>query len=258
MSMKRSLILTTVLSLALLVVAGTSAVAQPAAYGEVTGDAAKRIRASVEKLIPGMTVDSIRTTPIAGLYEVALGPRLVYMTDNGRFLVQGSIIDVEKKENITEARAGVARMRAIDALGEDQMLVFGPKNAPHTVTVFTDIDCGYCRKLHGEMAKYNDAGIRVRYLFFPRAGEGSDAYKKAVSVWCAGDRKQALTDAKAGKDIPAKTCPNPVDEHMTMGELVGVSGTPFMVLPDGGDLPGYVPAERLKRILAEHAASAKN
>jgi thiol:disulfide interchange protein DsbC len=258
MSMNRSRILSTALGIALAIAAGTPAVAQPAAYSEVTGDAAKRIRASVEQLIPGMKVDSIRTTPIAGLYEVALGPRLVYMTESGRYLVQGSIIDVDKKENITEARAGAARMRAIDALGEDQMLVFGPKSAPHTVTVFTDIDCGYCRKLHGEMAKYNDAGIRVRYLFFPRSGEGGESYKKAVSVWCASDRKQAMTDAKAGKDVPAKSCPNPVDEHMAMGELVGVSGTPFMVLPDGGDLPGYVPAERLKRILAEHAPPSKN
>jgi thiol:disulfide interchange protein DsbC len=205
-----------------------------------------------------MKVDSIRTTPITGLYEVALGPRLVYMTENGRYLLQGNIIDVDKKENITEARAGAARLRAIDALGEDQMLVFGPKNAPHTVTVFTDIDCGFCRKLHSEMASYNDAGIRVRYLFFPRAGEGSEAYRKAVSVWCASDRKQAMTDAKAGKDVPAKTCPNPVDEHLAMGDLVGVNGTPFMVLPDGGDLPGYVPAERLKRILAEHTARQTN
>ena len=256
--MKKSRFPSTALGIALTIAAGTAPAAEPATYSEVTGDAAKRIRASVEQLIPGMKVDSIRTTPIAGLYEVALGPRLVYMTDSGRYLIQGSIIDVEKKENITEARAGAARIRAIDALGEDQMLIFGPKNAAHTVTVFTDIDCGYCRKLHGEIAKYNDNGIRVRYLFFPRSGEGGESYKKAVSVWCASDRKQALTDAKAGKDVPTKTCANPVDQHMTMGELVGVSGTPFMVLPDGGDLPGYVPAERLKLILAEHAAREKN
>jgi len=123
--------------------------------------------------------------------------------------------------------------------------------------VFTDIDCGFCRRLHSEIGKYNAAGIRIRYLFMPRAGKGSDSYKKAVAVWCAKDRQQAMTDAKAGKDVPAQTCENPVEEHIALADLMGLSGTPTLILPDGELLPGYVPADRLKAMLDEQKAAAK-
>ena len=221
------------------------AAAQEAAPGEVT----KRIQAGIAKLDPDMKVDGVRTTPVAGLYEVAIGPRLVYVTGDGRYLIQGGIADIEKREDLTEPRRNAVRLDTISRIGEEEMVIFGAKDAKYTVTVFTDIDCGYCRRLHSEIGKYNANGIRVRYLFMPRSGKGTESYQKAVAVWCAKDRQQAMTDAKAGKDVPGGSCKNPVDAHVALAEQMGISGTPALILPDGELLPGYVPADRLKAIL---------
>jgi thiol:disulfide interchange protein DsbC len=252
MSMKRFPWLTGLAGLLLSFAAGPT-VAQDAAPADV----AKRVQASLAKLDPDLKADGVRTTPVAGLYEVAIGPRLVYMTGDGRYLIQGSLSDVEKREDLTEPRRNAIRLEALNRISEDQMVVFGPKDAPHTVTVFTDIDCGFCRRLHAEIDKFNANGIRIRYLFMPRTAKGSESYKKAVNVWCAKDRQQAMTDAKAGKDVPAQDCKNPVDEHMALADLMGISGTPALILPDGELLPGYVPADRLKLILADMGAAAK-
>jgi thiol:disulfide interchange protein DsbC len=218
--------------------------------------AAKRIRDSLAVLLPTITPDSVRATPVPGLYEVAFGPRLVYVSEDGRFLVQGSIIDLERRENITEPRLAEIKREALDAVGEENMLVFGPDDARYTISVFTDIDCGYCRKLHEEIDKFNEAGIRVRYLYYPRAGQGSPSYVKAVSSWCADDPKKTFTAAKQGKDIPAENCDNPVDEHMELGRQFGVQGTPTIILDDGESLPGYVPANRLKQLLESRQTTA--
>jgi thiol:disulfide interchange protein DsbC len=107
------------------------------------------------------------------------------------------------------------------------------------------------------MGKYSAAGIRIRYLFMPRAGKGSESYKKAVNVWCAKDRQQAMTDAKAGKEVAAQTCKNPVEEHLELADVMGISGTPALILPDGELLPGYVPADRLRAMIDEQKAAAK-
>ena len=131
--------------------------------------------------------------------------------------------------------------------------MFPASQAKYRVTVFTDIDCGYCRELHRHIDQYNAAGITVRYVAFPRAGEGSASFKKAENVWCAADRKAAMTTAKAGKDNPDKVCDNPVAEQMHAGEGLGVSGTPAILLDDGRLLPGYVPPDELKRVLDKPA-----
>lgn len=208
-----------------------------------------QVRERLGKLFPGAKLDKIQESPVAGLYEVVVGPKVVYISADGRYLVQAEIIDLETQKNLTEPRQNLAQREAIDAVGEENMLIFGGDDLKHTMTVFTDIDCGYCRKLHGEMDAYNNAGIRVRYLFFPRAGRGSDSYKKAVSSWCSEDRKEAFTQAKAGADIPETSCENPVDEHMALGQLLNVRGTPALILEDGQLLPGYIPAARLGAFL---------
>ena len=220
-------------------------------------DIAKRVQASIAKLNPDLAVDSVTTTPVPGVYEVAIGPRLVYMTGDGRYLIQGSISDVEKREDLTEPRRNAIRLGAINKVSENEMVIFGAKDAPYTITVFTDIDCGFCRRLHSEIGKYNANGIRVRYLFMPRAGAGSESYQKAVGVWCAKDRQQAMTDAKAGKEVPAGDCKNPVEEHVALAELIGVTGTPALILPDGELLPGYVPPDRLKAVLEKQLTAGQ-
>ena len=221
----------------------------------------EKIKNSLSILLPGIAPDSINKTPLTGIYEVAFGPRLVYITADGKYLLQGNIVDLETRANLTEPRLQQLKANAMQKVGMDNMVIFSPPagtKVKHTVNIFTDIDCGYCRKLHREMADYNNAGIEIRYLFYPRAGKGSESYIKAVQVWCADDRHDAMNMAKAGKTLQTKTdCANPVDEHLELGALVGVTGTPAMVLSDGKMLPGYVPADRLIKALDAHELQKK-
>ncbi len=226
---------------------------------EINKESEQRVTAGLGSILPGVIPDSVSATPIPGLYEVMLGPRLIYVSEDGKYLIQGSIIDLQNRQNITEPRLKQAKIKAVNDVGEDNMLVYSPAEGTavkHTINVFTDIDCGYCRKLHREMDEYNAAGIRVRYLFYPRAGLDSESFVKAAQVWCAKDRQAAMDDAKAGKPLSAdSTCENPVEAHMTLGALVGVSGTPALVLEDGEVVPGYVPADRLSKLLDQRAAA---
>ena len=207
--------------------------------------------AAIRKALPGLQIDSIDPAPIAGFYEVVVGSHVVYVSADGRYMLQGDLIDLNTRLSLTEPRRRAAQRAAIESLGEDKMILFKPEKVKHKVTVFTDIECGYCRKLHSEIDQYLGEGIEVRYLMYPRAGVGSSAYKKAVAVWCADDRNSALTEAKAGKSIEMKTCDNPVDEHMELAASLGLRGTPFIVLENGQVQPGYVPAKQLARLLDE-------
>lgn len=220
------------------------------------------ITKSMGRIFPGVEIDSIQPSEVKGLYEVIVGPRLFYVSSDGRYLVQGKLIDLEKRQDLTEPKIAKARLEVIKKLGSDKMIIFKPDKPKHVVSVFTDIDCGYCRKLHSEIDQYADHGITIQYLFFPRAGEGSGSYKKAVSVWCSEDRNKALTLSKQGKSIENKTCENPVQEHMALGLALGAKGTPMLVLEDGSILPGYASAEQLSKLLelrsSADSATGKN
>jgi thiol:disulfide interchange protein DsbC len=209
------------------------------------------IRQALAKSMPSVKVGSIKPSEIKGLYEVAIGGNIVYVSEDGKYLVQGHLVDVAARVDLTEEKLSGVRKQAIEKLGLDKMIVFKPKESKYTVSIFTDIDCGYCRKLHSEIDQYMAQGITIQYLFFPRAGKGSDSYNKAVSVWCADDRKAALTAAKKGDTPPAKTCDNPVDEHMQLAEEFEVKGTPMIVTEEGNIFPGYLPAKQLAEALAE-------
>ena len=217
--------------------------------GSTAADDFTAMRASLAKMVPDAKPDSIKPGPIAGLYEVVYGAQVFYATKDGRYIVHGDILDVPAQHNLTEDRRATVRLAAINKVGEDKMIIFAPQKVKHTVTVFTDIDCGYCRKLHSEIDTYLKEGIRVRYMSFPRSGINTPSYYKAVSVWCAKDRKAALTQAKKDEPVEQKTCANPVKEEYELGEEVGVSGTPSIVTESGRLLPGYVPAPRLAQML---------
>ena len=218
------------------------------ASGVLAGEA--EIRAALEESLPEAAPDSIRPAPVAGFYEVTFGPRLFYVTEDGRYLLQGNLIDLKTRQDVTAPRRDQVRKQAIDTMRES-MVVFAPKDGAvkHTITVFTDIDCGYCRQMHREIEQFMDEGIAVRYLLFPRSAPGTPSYQKAISVWCAEDRNEALTRAKAGEDPEARSCDNPVEEHRALGEMVGVRGTPTLVLDDGSVVPGYVPPKQLTQML---------
>lgn len=203
------------------------------------------IKKMFAKLMPGTNPESIKPSAIKGLYEVVFGAQVVYVSADGRYVLQGDIMDLNKRENLTEKTRSKQRLKLVENIPEKSMIVFEPKKTKHTVTVFTDVDCTYCRKLHNEMQAYLDEGIRVRYLAFPRTGVNSKSYYKAVTVWCADDKQKAMTDAKAGNPMPRKDCDNPVKQHMDVAEQFGVTGTPTIIMENGDVIPGYVPAERL-------------
>jgi len=209
----------------------------------------KAITKALGGVFPGVTPTEINPSPMAGVSEVLIGPRLFYVSNDGKYLLQGSLIDLETRTDISEERRNGIRLTAINDLGEENMIVFPAKNARHTITVFTDIDCGYCRKLHNEIDQYNDQGITVRYLAFPRSGVGSASYNKAVSVWCEKDRQAAMTRSKSGETLPKANCDNPVKDEYELGQLIGVNGTPAIILEDGSMLPGYIPAAKLAKAL---------
>jgi len=207
------------------------------------------VKQALAKSMPSMKIDSITPSEIKGLYEVTVGANIFYVSDDGKYLLQGRLVDVAARKDLTEEKLSGTRKKAIEKIGQENMIVFKPKISKYTVTVFTDIDCGYCRKLHSEIEQYLAQGITIQYLFFPRAGKGSDSYNKAVSVWCAKDRNAALTDAKKGNTPEAKTCDNPVDEHMQLGADFDVKGTPMIVTEKGNIYPGYLPAKQLLEVL---------
>ena len=217
----------------------------PAYAGEVPPSVVE----AVSKMIPGAAPESIEPSPIPDLYEVVFGPHVIYVTGDGKYMVRGDVLDMKTKLNLTDTKRKAARAAAIEKLGEDTMIVFSPEKTEHTITVFTDVDCAYCAKLHQQMAVYNKHGIEVRYLAFPRGGIPSENYDRMVSVWCAADTQEAMTKAKLHRQVIAKTCANPVKEHYSMGKLVGVNGTPTLIFEDGQMFPGYVPPERLIQVL---------
>jgi thiol:disulfide interchange protein DsbC len=209
------------------------------------GDVPQVIYDQLNKLVPGYDQSGVQLSPIPGLYEFIADGHILYISADGRYVVSGDVIDMETRTNLTKQKQGAITLAAIDQLGEDQMIIFGDDKAAHTLTIFTDVDCPYCAMMHKEVPKLNAAGIRVRYLLYPRAGLNSPTFKKSVSVWCADDRKKAIGIAKSGGEIEARSCDNPVAKHLELGEMVGVSGTPTLVLEDGRVLPGYLPADRL-------------
>ena len=204
----------------------------------------------------GIPATNIRPTPANGLYELLVGTQIFYITADAKYLLAGSMLNMQTKENLTDTRMKGVRLDALEGLAEDQYISFKAKDPVHTVTVFTDIDCGYCRKLHSEMEQYNKFGITVNYLFYPRTGPGTASYNKAISVWCNKDRNNAMTVAKAGKDLEAAKCSNPVGSHFQLGTQLGLSGTPFMITEYGDTLPGYLPPAALKRELDKLQAAA--
>jgi len=211
------------------------------------------LKAKLEALLPGMVVESMAPLDNTGFFEAVVDGQVVYFSKDARYVFQGEVIALETRQNITELKQAGIKKTALAALNEDDMIVFEPKKTEHTLTVFTDIDCGYCRKLHQQMSEYNELGIKIRYMAFPRSGPNTDSFNKAVNVWCAEDRQQAMTDSKSGSSLKSETCVNPVAAHFEAGRRLGVTGTPALFLESGELLPGYIPPKRLKEILDKKA-----
>ena len=213
--------------------------------------------AEVASHIPGAKADELRPSPIKGIYEYTHGTEIAYVTADGKYAINGDLYDIPKDNNLTEAHRRELRAQMIAAFPESQMLIFGPQDAKYTVTVFTDVDCGFCRKLHSQMAEYNRLGIRVRYLLYPRTGPNTSSWTKAEQVWCSPDRNDALTRAKLGQDLKIKPCTdNPVAHSYKLGQDFALQGTPAIIMTDGELLGGYEPPDVLVKSLQDAAKEA--
>ena len=167
-----------------------------------------------------------------GLYEVIAGAQVVYVSADGRYLLQGDLFDTKTEKSLTDPQPPNRSQECDRCHGRKEHDHLFTENKEHTLTVFTDIGCPYCRKLQRNR-QLSGQGHRGALHDVPRAGKGSDSYRKAVAVWCSDDRNEALTLSKAGKAIPMKTCDNPIDKHMALANELGLKGTPLLVLDDG-------------------------
>lgn len=216
------------------------------------------IRAALKAIDPRVVPDRIAPAPMPGFQEVIVSGQVIYFSDDGRYMLQGSLYDVKAKKDLSQIGLSVLRREALSKVPVSERIVFAPVGIrKHSVSVFTDIECGYCQKLHSEIAEYNKLGIAIEYLAFPRAGLASQDALAMESVWCSADRRKALTDAKNGRPVPPKRCDNPVAAQYKIGQQIGLQGTPMIINSDGVALPGYLPPDKLLEALDKLAAEEK-
>jgi thiol:disulfide interchange protein DsbC len=234
-----------------------AAAAKPASEpGSPPGTPEAAAREVVRLLNPDAKVERIGPAPLPGFREAVVGGQVLYISDDGKYLMQGVLLDIANKKNLSEAAMAKVRRELLQKVPDADRIVFSPPNPKHTVVVFTDVECGYCRKLHSDIAEYNRQGIAVEYLAFPRMGVNTPDFEKMVAVWCAKDRRKAMTDAKSDRRVPTRNCANPVRQQYDIGQRVGLTGTPMILAEDGTQISGYLPPAELRAAMDRHAAGA--
>jgi len=209
------------------------------------------VRERVSGLFSEIQPDDVFKSPIDGWYTVRKGAIVAYVSADGRYLLQGDLIDLDLQVNLSEATRNDARVEMMSAIPAEQMIVFSPVETKYSVAVFTDIDCTFCRRLHNQIDDYLAQGIEIRYMLYPRSGPASPSWTKAEEVWCAADQNEALTLAKLDKSFATESCDSSViNTHYQIGQNVGLRGTPAIVLEDGTLVSGYVPPDQLSEALA--------
>ena len=209
------------------------------------------ISSKINAVLPeGMSVQSVKKSQIENLYIVDIGDlQPIYASKNGEFFFYGELYAVNGNmlQNTTKDEINLKRKSILDeALSEGDFITFKSDNEKHRVIIFTDVDCGYCRKFHNEINDFNDLGITVNYVAFPRSGLASDSYNKIVTAWCSTDAKDTLTKMKQGIDVQLSMCQDhPVEKHFLLGQKIGITGTPAIIKSNGELLPGYLPPEEL-------------
>jgi thiol:disulfide interchange protein DsbC len=219
------------------------------------------VRAKIDSVFEQINPDNVSRSPVDGWYTVQKGPVIAYISADGRYLLQGDMIDLDTQVNLSEKTRNIARRDVMSALQDDQTIMFSPADVKYRVTVFTDIDCTFCRKLHGEIEGYLAEGIEVRYLLYPRNGPRSSSWKTSESVWCASNRNAALTAAKQDHKFKSHKCDSSmISRHYMLGQSIGLTGTPAIVFDDGTLVSGYLPPATLSsRLLSlEQAQAAAN
>lgn len=209
------------------------------------------VRTFVQAFVGEAGQGAVRATAVPNLYEVRLGDQFVYVTGDAKFFLHGDLYETRGQRNLTESSRREVRRDIVDAIDPQTYIVFESSEPKHTVTVFTDVDCPYCAKFHLEVPDLNALGVRVRYAAWPRSPKGTESFARSVSVWCAKDPHQAMTDAKAGRTIGHAECDNPVQRHFDAGRRLGVRGTPTIVTESGDTIGGYVPYRDLVEMLEQ-------
>ncbi len=221
-----------------------AAASTPVSLAQASDADIKQLKQMLPNVLPTAANAEITASPVAGLYQVVAGGQVLYMTRDAAFVLDGDLYNMQTRTNLTENARGAIRLNALDELGEKNMIVYQPKgDVKHTITVFTDIYCPYCVRLHNEVEQYQNNGVKVRYIFAPFKGPKS--VEASVSVWCAKDQNKALSMAKAGEDIEQLSCDNPVKKHQALVSTLGIRGTPAIMLENGQLMPGYMPASKL-------------
>lgn len=234
-------------------VAATTVFATPAVAADDT--ALEDVRAKMSTMFESIDPGSINQSPVEGWFTIQQGSIIAYVSDDGRYLLQGDLIDLDSQVNLSEQSRNTARRDLLATLDDNDAILFSPSDVKHSVTVFTDIDCAYCRKLHSQIDEYLDKGIEVRYLLYPRNGPASKAWSTSEEVWCARDRSQALTAAKLDREFETSKCDaSAITDHYGLGREIGLSGTPAIVLEDGTLIGGYLPPVQLSMRLEQNAA----
>lgn len=228
-------------------------IALPLGFAAAGVSAQELTKAELASRLNGISAEDITDSPLPGIYQVAVGAQVAYVTKDGRYIIRGDIYDAETSANVSEETRASARVAMLNSVDPASMIVFKPASGQpvkHKITIFTDVDCGYCRQFHREIDKVTALGIEVHYLFFPRTGPNTESWTKADEVWCAADRNSALTRAKLGGEIPkAAACTTPVEAHWQLGRDVGVRGTPAIFSEAGELIGGYLPPATLAKLL---------
>jgi thiol:disulfide interchange protein DsbC len=235
----------------ILLLLASSAVLTHTAQAQEIADASATSQSEILTALYELTGQNIEAgniveSPMQGVYQVDMGNRIVYVSKAGGHLLLGDVFDTQRRVSLSEEIKQAKALAIVEDIQESEMIVFEPEETKRTITVYTDVDCPYCRKLHQEVPTLVENGVKVRYLWFPRSGINTPSYDKAVSIWCAEDQMAAMNDAKLNNKIVDITCaPNPVASQYDSGRRVGVRGTPTIVVDDGTIIGGYLPAKSL-------------
>lgn len=215
----------------------------------------EQVRQKISDMFDMIEPGDVKASPIEGWYTIQKGSVVAYVSGDGRYLLQGDMIDLDSQVNLTEVARTEARRELMSAVKDDQVIAFSPAEVKYSVSIFTDVECSYCRRLHSQIEEYMAQGIEVRYLLYPRNGPASRAWNTAEEVWCAADRQNALTMAKLDRKFDTATCDSStVQDHYVIGRDVGLSGTPAIVFDDGTLIGGYLPPDQLATRLEQNAA----
>ena len=216
------------------------------ATSAIANDALKKeFQKSLSRLSSDFEISDVKETPIKGIYQVTIGPDVIYMSRDGNYVLKGEILDIGNRRNLTEDFRAQTRINLLNTISDSEYIEFSSTKTKNYIYVFTDVDCGYCRKLHRDVPELNSMGIAVRYLAYPRAGVDSIIGEEMRNVWCAENRQKALTTSKNRQPIEAKICDAPIARHHALGRELGVTGTPAIFLENGRKLPGYIPPDEL-------------